>query len=358
MLSQSVLSEALHGARVEIPRADRRLVPLSAFVSQGRRPGAGLGERERGARGGPRRGVGGGGGGAAFPSPRDILPDDFAPGVPVVDKDAADEGASKVVCCVAAGVGDRLGVVSHRVVAVHVTAATGGGSATSELRAFGPFVGGFRIRSLAVIPLAGVQTGQFFDVRISGDGSTADVANPSGTSVFLPVLGSPPSPDDVARAAVPLEALRLSELAEVLVAQQFVKVLVSFRAPAVALPDVSFVFEVDELAAARSPVIPRVVPRGRAPRVASVVPAIAGAVVSEVVPEAVRAGVVALAVVLPHTAVPAAVVAGAASEVGYVPAVGYFEPIAAAAVRGYDPSSGGVAGAAAAPAPAWVHGAA
>jgi hypothetical protein len=206
------------------------------------------------------------------------------------------------------------------------------------------------------MPLAGVQVGQYFDVLICGDGDTTDVALPTGTSIFRPSLGLPPVPDNALAGAVPLSALRLTDLAEVLVGNQFVKVLVSFTAPAVALPDVSFLFEIDELSGSRSSVTPR--PRVRA-RVVKVVESGAGAAVVESVPvEAAFVPVVpaAPAAWLPHTVGVGAVAAGAAGGgAAYVPTTGYFDPRGSAALRRYDPGAAAIDGVGQAVPPNWFH---
>lgn len=363
MRSQVELARALFGLRVEVPRADRMVVPLSAFISAGRHAGVGLvptdqDERRQigsfgvgGVRGRPVVGLGVGGGGK-----RELLPGDFEPDPVDEGPDDGEAEPPEPVVPAEPVPGGGLSVVARRVVAVHVTADTAAGSSTSELRAFGPFGGGFRIRSLAVFPLAGVQVGQYFDVLVSADGDTTDVALATGTSIFRPVLGVPPVPDGTNAGAVPLEALRLTDLFEVLQGGQFIKVVVSFVAPAVALPDVSFVFEIDELSGAASPVTARARPRPRARKMAVGSAGGPSGATVEAVAMPVPPAPAAWAAVLPHAA--GASAGGAAAGpagASYVPAVTYFGLAGNAGLVHYDPQAAALDGAGGLPAPVWFH---
>ncbi len=329
-------------------------MPLSAFVSLGRSGGVG----GVGGRGGYEYG-GGLGGGVGFASgsvKRASLPKDFAPGGEGVvegGEGAAGAGGGAGAAGAAAPVES---VVARRVWSVHVTQDTVGGAVASEIRVFGPLSRRCRLHSLAVIPLAGVTAGQFFDVLVSGDGDTTDTANPTGSSIFSRVRGTLPLPDNDVGVSVPVSTLRLTDVADVLSAGQYIKVFVYFRAPAVALPDVSFVFELDELAGRTSTVVARVVPRVTAPVVVEgeVVSASPAAEVTPrvVVPALVEAG----GAVLPAAALallgrPAA----GGGEGAAVPVVPLFDPAAAAAIRVFDPAAAVLERGAGSVDPEWFH---
>jgi hypothetical protein len=151
---------------------------------------------------------------------------------------------------------------STRPVSFHFTDAIAGGSSTSEVRVYGPVAAPYRIKTVVITPIAGVTAGQFVDVLTSADGDVADSATPTGQSVFDQVLaGSIPSPDATRGLAVPSTAVAFNVLAAVPAEQQYIKVLLRFASPAVALPDVSVTLVLEQFAG--SPVL--VEPRPAAP---------------------------------------------------------------------------------------------
>jgi hypothetical protein len=242
--SAAALAEASTHAREEIPRGGRRSVAVMGDLA--------------------RRVVGGVKVGSALPGvppieaappaarPRPSLPPGTVPGSGDVPE-AGPPGVSPPGAPAPPTWSSPVPALPTRTwpVSFHFTDAIAGGSATSELRVYGPVPAPYRIKSVVVSPLAAVSAGQFIDVLTSADGNTTDTATPTGQSLFDPVLpGGIPSPDASRGLAVPVTAVAFNVLAAIPVENQFIKVLLSFAAPAVALPDVSVTLVLEQFSGA------------------------------------------------------------------------------------------------------------
>lgn len=157
-----------------------------------------------------------------------------------------------------------------RTLTFHFAGDSGGSELTSEIRVSPVLPRAFGIKSIEVIPIGGVQTGQFVDVLVSPDSDLTDTLSPTGLSVFEPPQGTgglavvdqdnglpvADSPYDVPMA------FRCEEL------QRTLKVVSRYRAPASGLPSLHVVIVVEEFDLAPTPIVPRppvVPPRAPAP---------------------------------------------------------------------------------------------
>ena len=131
----------------------------------------------------------------------------------------------------------------------HFTQATAGGSASSELRVYGPIASPFIIREIWVNAEAGVTAGQLLDVLVSSDGDVTDTATPGGSSIFDLVENSSVvvGRDTQRGLSIPSQLIKLDIAARVDVSNQFLKVRNFFVFPAVALAVVHITLVIEEL---------------------------------------------------------------------------------------------------------------
>lgn len=153
----------------------------------------------------------------------------------------------------------------------HLTGDIAGGSATSELRVYGPVGVPFILRRLWINGDSGVAPGQFLDVLVSADGDTTDTATPSGESIFplLSGLGALPAVDAPRGIAIPAQLLDLDMSYRVDTGNRWLKVMQSFQAPALGLANIHVTLIVERMDAPgmfppplvpRPPIIPPALP--------------------------------------------------------------------------------------------------
>ena len=140
-------------------------------------------------------------------------------------------------------------VVRSFPVSFHFQADIAGGSATSEVRVYGPIERAFRIHHLVIQGLGGVTSGQFVDVLVSPDEDAGDTNPPTGTSIFplIQGLGIVPAVDQPRGVQVPDGVLELQAPFRTWTAGLGLKVLSAFVAPAISLPDVHVTVVIEEV---------------------------------------------------------------------------------------------------------------
>jgi len=123
-------------------------------------------------------------------------------------------------------------------VSFHFTADSGGAETTAELRVSRRIPREFCITEIQILPVAGVEIGQFIDILISSDDDTTDTLTPSGTSIFDTIQGLGGLPAQDRDRGLPVTARNYDIVQPILCREQnmVLKVQVRRAAPAAALP--------------------------------------------------------------------------------------------------------------------------
>jgi len=146
-----------------------------------------------------------------------------------------------------------------RVLNFHLAGQITGGAASTELRVSRLISRPFVIRSIRVLPAGSVTVGQFVDVLVSSDESVADVAAPTGVSVFDLVNGVAGLPVEDQDRGLPVvgEGYDIPLVYVVREQNRALKVQTRFAAPALGLPPLHVSISIEELDAAEESPEPR-----------------------------------------------------------------------------------------------------
>jgi len=151
------------------------------------------------------------------------------------------------------------GAARPRTLTFHLTGNTFAGAALVETRVGPRMPRPFVIRSIEVIPVAGVTLGQFIDVLVASDDDATDTATPTGASVFdgVAALGSLPAGDGDRGLPVATAPYDVPFAYRVESGDQVLKVVSRASAPGVSLPAVHVVLSVEEFEVLATPIRPR-----------------------------------------------------------------------------------------------------
>lgn len=139
--------------------------------------------------------------------------------------------------------------LQRHVVALHLTGETTGGVAGTELRVIGPIATPMAIRRLQILPLSDVQPGQFVDVLVGSDPSTADTATPEGASLIEGALdaSSLDAPDSELTLPVIAEGYDLVDPYATENSDRVIKIRSYVVTPGLTLPQLHVLVVYDEL---------------------------------------------------------------------------------------------------------------
>lgn len=133
------------------------------------------------------------------------------------------------------------------------------GSATSEVRVYGPISRRFYIREVQIVPIGGFELGQILDIVVSGDSDPLDSAILTGASIFPALSGVAiiPAPDNERGVLLGEQPVKIDLTYFVDQPSQSIKVQTRLAGTALNLPNLHVMITIEEVEVAPVPVVPR-----------------------------------------------------------------------------------------------------